>query len=107
MHEGPGVRAAMKRDFPDRSDALEMAHSRWTRAGRPAGMVRTSAPATTPNPRPEPEPAPQVPAPDPATVKTMSDLVRAGASAFVAFQREHPERFAALAAAAGVPASRT
>ena len=95
MAEGPGVFAAIKRDYPERAEALEQADARWKRAGRPAGMLRTSAPATVPTPRPDPQPVP-VTVPDPAEIKSVRDLLSRGPVALHAFKQTYPAEFAAL-----------
>lgn|GEM_PF-3194022 len=102
MHEGPAVYATVKENYPDRFEALEQAHARWRSAGKPASMVRTSAPVTVPNPRPVPEPVP-VEIPDPSAVGSLRDLLPFGPHGFNEFKARHPEAFDRLAAAAGMP----
>jgi len=95
MAEGPGVFNAIRRDFPERAQALEQADARWKRAGKPAAMLRTSPPATVPTPRPEPVPVP-VTVPDPSEIKSVRDLLARGAVALHAFKQTYPAEFAAL-----------
>ncbi len=103
--EGPGVLAELNRNYPDRFEALHRAHLQWHAAGRPSSGIRTAPVQLAPAPRPEPV-EPTVPAPDPASIRSMRDLVRLGAGAFNAFFKQHPERYAELAKAAGISPSR-
>ncbi len=105
MNEGPGVFAALRRDYPERADDLEAAHARWKAAGKPAGMLRTAPVALSPTPRPE-SVAPTVAAPDPSAVPTMRYLLGLGGGAFDAFRKQHPDEYERLARSAGVPNSR-
>ncbi|MHB1046647.1 MAG: hypothetical protein ACYC4P_11610 [Thermoanaerobaculia bacterium] len=102
LAEGAGVMAALKENYPDRYEALRAADARWTASGRSPHTVRTAPVQTTPNPRPAPA-EPVVNVPDPASIKSMRDLTQAGAAAFNAFQEQHPDEYAELARAAGMP----
>lgn len=95
MAEGPGVFNAIRRDFPERAQALEQADARWKRAGKPAGMVRTAPPQTEPAPRTEPAPAP-VEVPIPSEIKSVRDLLARGPIALHAFKETYPAEFAGL-----------
>ena len=105
LRHGPLVLHHIAEEHPQWFSMLRTQHTEWVRQGRPTSWTPT-VPVLPEPPRPAPAPEPVVSAPDPASVSTMRDLTRLGASKFNAFRTAHPERFDELARAAGVPSSR-
>ena len=105
LSHGPLVLHHVAEQYPQRLAMLREAHARWVQNGRPASSPPTVPVLPEPS-RPAPAPEPSVAVPDSTSVSSMRDLVNAGPRAMAAFKSSNPQRYAELAAAAGVPVSR-